>query len=77
MINLIKRFFSSSEKIQLEDGNIFVFANKIIELQERIEKLESENIELTNALYEVENRMQSQIDKIQPVVYNISEHKKV
>ena len=77
MINLIKRFFSSSEKIQLEDGNIFVFANKIIELQERIEKLESENIELTNALYEVENRMQSQIDKIQPVVYNISEYKKV
>ena len=34
-------------------------------------KLEQENVELTNCLYEVENRLQSQIDNIHPVVYNL------
>lgn len=42
------------------------------ELEKRIEKLEQENIELTNALYEVENRLQAQIDNIHPVVYNLT-----
>ena len=37
----------------------------------RIEKLENENVELTNCLYEVENRLQAQIDNIHPVVYNL------
>lgn len=57
-----------------ETSNAFVFGNKVLELQSRIEKLEQENVELTNALYELENRLQSQIDKIHPVVYNIQEH---
>ena len=73
MLNLIRRFFAPSEKIDLEDGNVFVFANKILELQERVEKLEVENVELTNALYECENRMEAKIDSIHPVIYNISE----
>lgn len=73
MLNLIRRFFAPSEKIDLEDGNVFVFANKILELQERVEKLEGENVELTNALYECENRMEAKIDSIHPVIYNISE----
>ena len=34
--------------------------NKTIE--ERVEELEQEVVEFTNALYEVENRLQSQID---------------
>ena len=34
-------------------------------------KLESENVELTNCLYEVENRLQAQIDNIHTVVYNL------
>jgi hypothetical protein len=38
----------------------------------RIEKLENENIELTNCLYEVENRLQAQIDNIHPVTYNLT-----
>jgi len=37
----------------------------------RIEKLENENIELTNCLYEVENRLQAQIDNIHPVTYTL------
>jgi len=40
----------------------------------RIEKLENENIELTNCLYEVENRLQSQIDSIHPVTYNLQDY---
>ena len=36
-----------------------------------IKRLEEENVELTNSLYEVENTIQSQIDSIHPVVYNI------
>lgn len=36
-----------------------------------IKRLEQENIELTNSLYEIENSIQSQIDSIHPVVYNI------
>lgn len=44
----------------------------ISELESRVDQLEMENIETTNALYELENRLQAKIDKIQPVVYNIT-----
>jgi len=56
-----------------ETSNAFALANKILELQQRIEKLESENIEMTNALYECENRLESRIDSIHPIIYNIQE----
>jgi len=45
-----------------------------LKLQERITKLEGENIELTNCLYEVENRLQAQIDNIHPVTYNLQDY---
>ena len=34
-------------------------AKEVIKLEERITKLEAENVELTNCLYEVENRLQA------------------
>jgi hypothetical protein len=37
----------------------------------RIEKLENENVALTNCLYEVENRLQAKIDNIHPVTYTL------
>jgi len=43
----------------------------ISELESRVDELEMENVNTTNALYELENRLQSKIDKIRPVVYNI------
>ena len=43
----------------------------ISELESRVDELEMENVNTTNALYEIENRLQAKIDKIQPVVYNI------
>ena len=49
-------------------------ARHVNENQERITKLEAENVELTNCLYEVENRLQAQIDKIHPVTYNLNNY---
>ena len=49
-------------------------AKEVIKLEERITKLEAENIELTNCLYEVENRLQAQIDNIHPVTYNLNNY---
>jgi hypothetical protein len=40
----------------------------------RIEKLENENVELTNCLYEVENRLNARIDNIHPVTYNLNNY---
>ena len=44
------------------------------QLISRIEKLENENVELNNCLYEVENRLQAQIDNIHPVTYNLQNY---
>jgi hypothetical protein len=46
----------------------------IADLELRVLKLEEENVELTNCLYEVENRLQAQIDKIHPVTYNLQDY---
>ena len=46
----------------------------ISRLETRIENLEQENVSLTNALYETENRLQSQIDKLNPPTYNLHNH---
>jgi hypothetical protein len=46
--------------------------NRIADLEARVLKLEEENVELTNCLYEVENRLQAQIDNIHPVTYNLN-----
>jgi hypothetical protein len=48
--------------------------NRIIDLEARVLKLEMDNVELTNCLYEVENRLQSQIDNIHPVTYNLTNY---
>jgi predicted nuclease with TOPRIM domain len=63
---LIKKFFEPSTK-----GDFVDLYTTIIDMQERIEKLESENVELVNALYELENRLEAKVDNIHPVVYNI------
>jgi hypothetical protein len=48
--------------------------NRIIDLEARVLKLEMDNIELTNCLYEVENRLQAKIDNIHPVTYNLQDY---
>jgi predicted nucleic acid-binding Zn-ribbon protein len=49
-------------------------ANEVLKLNERITTLEGENVETTNCLYEIENRLQSQIDKIHPRDYNLTNY---
>jgi hypothetical protein len=56
----------------IQNPDIDSLYEKLIELDVRVRILEQENIELTNCLYEVENRLQAQIDKIHPVVYNFN-----
>jgi hypothetical protein len=46
----------------------------IADLEARVLKLEAENVELNNSLYEVENRLQAQIDNIHPVTYNLQDY---
>jgi hypothetical protein len=69
-LNFFKWVFQPTEKEIYQDINLYSI---ILDMQERIEKLESENIELTNSLYEFENRLQAQIDNIHPVVYNLQD----
>jgi len=69
-------------------GEKYTIVDLIVDLNERIKvleekyngalldikRLEGENIELTNSLYEIENTLQAQIDNIHPVVYNLQDY---
>ena len=57
----------------MEDVDISLL-DRITDLELAVLKLEAENVELTNCLYEVENRLQAQIDNIHPVVYNLNDY---
>jgi len=48
--------------------------DKVEELEERVKYLELERISLINDLYELENRLQAQIDKHHPHTYNLGEN---
>ena len=84
-IHNLTKSYQVSENYKLlvtdNDGNKYslvdlcsLLAKEVVKLEERIAKLEQENVELTNSLYEVENRLQAQIDKIHPVTYNLSNY---
>lgn len=48
--------------------------DRIAELELAVLKLENENISTSNSLYELENRLQAQIDNIHPVTYNLNNY---
>ena len=73
MINLIKKFFAPTVK---DESSSFYLAEQIIELKSRVEELEKENRELNDLILEIETSLKSQIDKIHPVIYNISDSNK-
>lgn len=52
-------FFSPTLKPIVENNDVY---SKLIELEDRIEVLESENVELTNELYRMENSIDARID---------------
>jgi len=60
------------EDYTLEDDESLL--DRIADLEARVIKLEEENVELTNCLYEVENRLQAKIDNIHPVTYNLNNY---
>jgi hypothetical protein len=61
---------SGYEVEDIEDGLL----DRIADLEARVIKLEEENVDLTNCLYEVENRLQAKIDNIHPVTYNLTNY---
>jgi len=82
---MIKRFVdwffaSNQEKKVIVDcadnfvGSKFNLLDLIQSLETRLERLERENVETTNALYEIENRLQAQIDAHCPPIYNMNEY---
>ena len=67
MFNWFNRFIDDYDVEDMDDSLL----DRIADLEARVLTLEAENVETTNALYEVENRLQAQIDNIHPVTYNI------
>lgn len=67
MIKFIRRFFEPSVRYEDDDSLIDV----ILDLEYRLEYLEKDNIELSNSLQKMEDRLERRIDRIQPVIYNI------
>jgi hypothetical protein len=64
-------FNRSIEDYDVEDVDDSLL-DRITDLEARVLKLEMDNVELTNCLYEVENRLHAQIDNIHPVTYNLT-----
>ena len=67
MIKFIRRFFEPSVRYEDDDSLI----DAILDLEYRLECLEKDNIEMSNALQKIEDRLERRIDRIQPVIYNI------
>lgn len=63
--------FLKPYQVSTSDMSLF---DKIVGLETKIKKLEEENVDLTNALYEVENRLQAKIDNIHPVTYTLKNY---
>ena len=61
----------AKEVVRLEE-RITVLEEKYKGALIDIKHLEEENISTSNVLYELENRLQSQIDNIHPVTYNLN-----
>ena len=57
-----------------EQAPINDIQDKVEELEERVKYLELERISLINDLYELENRVQAQIDEIAPPKYNLDNY---
>jgi hypothetical protein len=68
MKKFIEWFFSPSTEPIVEDIDVY---SKLIELEDRVAKLEEENVELTNELYRMENSLDARIDILASEPYNL------
>ena len=71
--NFFRPYLVSSSDTSLF-GKIVALEEKYSALLLDVKRLEEENVELTNCLYEVENRLNAKIDKIHPVTYNLNNY---
>lgn len=63
MRKFIEWFFSQSTKPDFEDYLLIDdLYNRIAELEEKVVKLQEENVETTNELYRLENSLDARID---------------
>ena len=70
MKNFIQWLFEPTQKPIVEEIDLY---EKIVELEKRIEKLEEENIETTNCLYELGNSVNA-VDARIDIVLNTAKH---
>ena len=70
MFNWFNRFIDDYDVEDMDDSLL----DRIADLEARVLTLEAENVELTNCLYEVENKLQAKIDNIHPVTYNLNNY---
>lgn len=70
MKNFIRWFFGPSNKPIIEEIDLYA---KISELEQRIIKLEEENVETTNCLYELGNSVNA-VDARIDIVLNTPKH---
>ena len=70
MKNFIRWLFEPTQKPIVEEIDLY---EKIVELEKRIEKLEEENIETTNCLYELGNSVNA-VDARIDIVLNTAKH---
>ena len=66
MINFLRKLYLSTFERDIVERGVFAFADKMMQLENRVSELEQK-------LCECESRMESKIDKIHPIVYNIQE----
>jgi hypothetical protein len=63
----IKWFISPSQKPVVDANNVY---DKLLELEQRIEKLEHENVETSNCIYELSNSIDAVDRRIDIVAEN-------
>lgn len=67
MIKFIQRFFEPTTRWDDDDS----LMDYILELEDRIEILEEDNLNFRSSIYDMENRLETKISQIHPVTYNI------
>ncbi len=70
MIDKLIKFFLSPTKKPIVEDHIDLYT-KLIELENRVEVLEKENVETTNSIYEIANSLEARIDILASEPYNL------
>jgi hypothetical protein len=69
IVKIFRWFLSPTKKPIMEEHDDFY--TKLLELENRIEELERENVETTNAIYEIANSLEARIDILASEPYKL------